>query len=292
VEDALSYAWVPKAIVLGLAQLGLGIAVARWLASPSPSGTRSEWDSWLARLGRAVAGLLAAALIARLWVQTASAFGPNEAFKLDNLQVIALESRWGAGWRMHVIAGAAMLASAWLVPAWRFGSLAFAICAVAVVLAMPLLGHAAGSLGRYGIHAAHGLGAAAWIGTLGVITLAAWRRTRDSRQADLMASSDLVARIVPRFSPLALTAAALVAASGVLAAWFYVGSWASLVTSAYGRLLVLKLVVVAGVGACGWANWREIRSNRLPTRALITLEYIAALFVVALTGVLTETEHP
>lgn len=280
-EDALSYAWVPKAFVYGLAQLGIGIAVARWLASP-PASTASEWDRWLVRVARVVASLLVAALVGRLWVQTASAFGPNEAFGLDNLRVIALESRWGAGWRVQVMATAALLATASRIPAWRFGWLAFVMSAIGVALAMPLLGHASGSLLRYGMHAIHGLGAGAWVGTLGVMTLASWR----------LPHSEVVASSVGRFSPVALTAAAAVAISGSVTGWLYVGSWASLGTTTYGRVLLLKLFVVAAVGACGWANWREVHNNRLPKRALMTLEFLAALLVIALTGVLTETEHP
>lgn len=285
-EEGFSYAWVAKAIVYGLAQLAIGITVARRLASrPSPAAS-PEWNQWLIRLARAVACLLVAGLMARLWVQTASAFGPEEVFTPGNLGVIALESRWGEGWRLQVAAAAAMLVSAWLVPVWRPGWWAFEACAVGFSLAMPLLGHAAGSVSRHLVHAVHALGAGAWVGTLGVMTLAVW-----SQRAQ-RGNPNMLAELVGRFSPIALAAAALVAVSGSVVAWLYAGSWTSLGTTTYGRLLLLKLLCVACVAACGRANWNNVRNNRPPRRRLMTLEYLAAWLVIAITGVLTESEQP
>jgi putative copper export protein len=147
---------------------------------------------------------------------------------------------------------------------------------------MPLLGHAAGSAWRHGMHAAHNLAAAAWLGTLGVITIAAWQSSARSS----------LERLVRGFSPIALTSAGMVFASGAVAAWVYVGSWSSLWATSYGRVLIAKLTVVAVVMACGGINWREVRGGRVPKRALMTIEWLAALLVVGFTGVLTETEHP
>jgi putative copper export protein len=286
VEDGFSYAWIAKAIVYGLAQLAIGVTVARRLASRPSTAASPEWNRWLIRLARAVACLLVAGLMARLWVQTASAFGPDEVFTPGNLRIVALESQWGEGWRLQVAAAAAVLVSAWLVPVWRPGWWAFEACAVGFSVAIPVLGHAAGSASRHVVHAVHALGAGAWVGTLGVMTLAAWS------QRALRGKPNMLAELVKRFSPLALAAATLVAVSGSVAAWLYVGSWMSLVTTTYGRLLLLKLFFVACVAACGRANWRDARNNRPPRRRLMTLEYLAALLVIAMTGVLTETEQP
>jgi copper transport protein len=151
-----------------------------------------------------------------------------------------------------------------------------------LALAMPLLGHAAGSAWRQAMHVAHNLAAGAWIGTLGVITIAAWQPS----------SRVPVPRLVRDFSPIALTSAGVVAVSGVIAAWTYVGSWPALWGTAYGRVLLVKLGGVALVASCGALNWREVRRGLAPRRALLTVEWLVALTVVGLTGVLTETEHP
>ena len=63
-------------------------------------------------------------------------------------------------------------------------------------------------------------------------------------------------------------------------------------TTAYGRVLSLKLTAVALVGLFGWTNWRGVRRGSEPRRSVMTAEWIAALLVVAITGLLTEMEHP
>ena len=283
-DDGLSFAWLPKAAVYGLGQLAIGVGIVRRLGTParSGSGTGTSLEEYLTRVARALALLLLLALGLRLWAQTASAFGQSDAWAVENLRVIALESRWGLGWRLQVTAVTVLLAAVVLMPGRQSRWILFEIGAVGLALAMPLLGHAAGSAWRHGMHAVHNVAAAAWLGTLGVITIAAWQS----------AARSSLERLVRRFSPIALTSAGVVFASGVVAAWVYVGSWSSLWATSYGRVLIAKLAGVAVVMACGAINWREARGGRVPQRALMTIEWIAALLVVGFTGVLTETEHP
>ena len=286
-DEGLLYAEVLKAVIYTLGQLAIGIALVYRLTDredESESACRGQSRRWLGTLARVVAALILASLVFRLWVQTASAFGTADAWLLDNLRVIALESRWGQGWRLQMLAAFALLGAAYLSPGWRFAPSAFALSALALALSMPLLGHAAGSSFRYGVHAVHNLGAAMWLGTLGVVTIAAWR--------DPEPSDGSTATLIKRFSPLALAAAAAVAASGAIAAWTYVGSWAAMWTTEYGRVLTMKLLGVVTVGVCGWTNWHEVRAGRQPMRAVMTFEWAMALVVLALTGALTETEHP
>ncbi len=286
-EEGLLYAWALKAVIYVLGQLAIGIAVVHWLTGSddrTESLSRREPRRWLGMLARVVATLILASLTAKLWVQTASAFGAADAWLPDNLRVIALESRWGHGWRLQMLAALAVFTAAWLPADWRFARIAFGLSSVGLAMSMPLLGHAAGSSVRYGVHAVHNLGAAAWLGTLGVVTMAAWR---DREPSDASTPA-----LIRRFSPLALAAAAAVASSGVVVAWTYVGSWGAMWTTDYGRLLTMKLLAVMTIGACGWTNWRTVRVGRQPRRAVMTLEWMMALVVLTLTGALTETEHP
>ena len=286
-DEGLLYARVLKAVIYALGQLAIGIAVVHQLTGRDDRGEtpgRGASRRWPGTLARGVAALILASLLLRLWVQTASAFGTADAWLLDNLRVIALESRWGQGWRLQMLAAVALCGAAYFSPGWRSARSAFSLSALALALSMPLLGHAAGSSWRYGVHAVHNLGAAMWLGTLGVVTMAAWR--------DREPSGGSTAALVRRFSPLALAAAAAVAASGAVAAWAYVGSWAAMWTTDYGRLLTMKLLGVMTIGACGWTNWREVRAGRQPVRAVMTFEWMMALVVLTLTGALTETEHP
>jgi copper transport protein len=285
VDGGLSFLWLPKAAVYGLGQLAIGIGIVRRLEmhARSGSGTDASLEQYLTRFARVLALLFLIALAFRLWAQTASAFGQSDAWAIENLRIIAFESRWGRGWRLQMTAVAVLLAGAVLVmpgrqPRW----ILFEIGAVGLALAMPLLGHAAGSAWRHGMHVAHNLAAAVWLGTLGVITIATWQSS--ARRS--------VERLVRDFSPIALGSAGVVFASGVVAAWVYVGSWSSLWTTVYGRVLLAKLTGVAVVLTCGGINSLEVRGGRAPRRALLTIEWLAALLVLGFAGVLGETEHP
>ena len=69
----------------------------------------------------------------------------------------------------------------------------------------------------------------------------------------------LAAQTLARFSTLAGGVLLAVAATGTFLAWRIVGSWAGLVETAYGWLLLSKVavaLVVAGVG--GWNRWRVL----------------------------------
>lgn len=57
-------------------------------------------------------------------------------------------------------------------------------------------------------------------------------------------------------------------------------------------MLLAKLAGVAGVVSCGWHNWQRIRSGRAPYLAVMLAEVLCGFFVLAVTGVLTEIEHP
>jgi putative copper export protein len=78
--------------------------------------------------------------------------------------------------------------------------------------------------------------------------------------------------------------------TGLLLAYFYVGTPANLVGTPYGRLLLAKLALVAGIAACGFINWRRVQVAGAPSTA--RLELALAGLVVIVTAFLTETEHP
>jgi len=196
-------------------------------------------------------------------------------------------------------AGAALVASALLVrPPARVTWAIAAIATLAAAAAVPLLGHAAGSTSRLILHTAHILGAGLWLGTLGVLVLV------PGPAEDRFA-------LLRSFSPIALTGAALVLPTGLVAAWIYLGSLPALWTTAYGRALLMKVALVAAIVACGYWNWQRFRRERyveaavspadhggpdgppaLPFATLAVLEAVIALTVVLVTSWLTELAHP
>lgn len=290
-EEGLGYEWLPKAAVYLLGQLAIGVCVFRWVAGRGrdPSGAVAQLcEAWLKNCALLISLLLLLALVGRSWAHTAAAFGPREAWLPENLRLVVLESRWGESWRLQLYSALAMNGAALLSRVTPRGWTVFAASGLGLAVAMPLLGHAAGSPPRRLLHLAHNLSAALWLGTLGVMTaFAVWAHVRAGS-----GHRDHLGPLVARFSPLALAAAAVVAASGICAAWLYVGSFEAMWTTAYGRTLALKLAAVAPVLACGWSNWRRVRANQSPRLAWMMVEWMCALFVVGLTGILTETAHP
>lgn len=287
----LAYEALPKAAYYVALAVAIGTVVARWLLLEGVSTlSPTAADARLASLSViAAAGLLFSSML-RLAGHTVAAFGPAGAWTAENIGLIALESRWGVSWRLQAIAAAALLVAAIAVKlragrGWQAGALAaLACCAVT-----PLLGHAAGSLWRGLLHAAHILGGGAWLGTLIAIVLLDWMvGGGDSRRP----GHRVTASLVERFSPVALTAAALVSATGLVAAVTYLATPAAFVESAYGLTLVAKLALVLGILVCGYANWRRSRAREAPRMPLLRTEAALAVLVLIVTSVLTELEHP
>jgi len=282
---------LPKVAFSVAVALALGTVMARWLLVRQEAGRRNPASQALLTAVARVAGIVAVvALAARLVGHAVAVFGAAEALVIENLRVVGFASRWGAAWRLQALA-AVMLAvtaigvrrgSAWQ---WR----AFTIGALGCCAAVPLVGHAAGSPVRYALHAAHVAASGAWLGTLAVITL--WH-VRSSRSAAAGVATPDIGALVRRFSPVALVAAAVVLSSGTIAAILYVGGLGPLVSTTYGRVLLVKLSCVTAVLGCGALNWRRSRRGAAPSRGLMALECALALLTLLVTGVLTETEHP
>ncbi|QAY71729.1 copper resistance protein CopD [Xylanimonas protaetiae] len=117
-------------------------------------------------------------------------------------------------------------------------------------------GHAASAGGHalaIGAMYLHLVGAALWVGGLGaiaVLVLAARRAPTAER--------DLWTVAVPRFSVVASWCLVAVGFSGVVSAWVRLGSPSDLVGTRYGWLLVVKAVLLAGLGALGLAHRRRV----------------------------------
>lgn len=140
-----------------------------------------------------------------------------------------------AGGRAAVLSAlaAAVVCAAALVSPNAAGRLAVTGAAAVGLGARAVSGHVGQSaLGAVAI-VVHILAAALWCGVLAALALTVHHRGR-------------WARILPRFSRLALVSAVAVLIAGTAAALVTVSSPAELVTSGYGRVLLAK-VVVAGV---------------------------------------------
>jgi putative copper export protein len=165
---------------------------------------------------------------------------------------------------------------------------------MAFTATIPLLGHASGDAARMALHSLHIFAAGAWLGTLAVVLLIRLPPLTVVSNEPRATRQRLRLLILRRFAPIALSAAAMAVAAGIVAAWLYLGALANLWTAAYGRVLLLKIVLVGAVSACGYTNWRRLRSSPRDdgSMSIIMLELTLAIAVVIVTGVLTEVSHP
>ncbi len=123
-----------------------------------------------------------------------------------------------------------------------------ALLALGALLPLALTGHAAGSADHetaVDSLAFHLIGVTVWVGGLAALAI-----VRPSLGPALP-------RVAARFSTLALWCFVLVGASGVVNAVLRVGSWSGLAT-AYGALIVAKVLVLLLLGGAGVAHRRSL----------------------------------
>jgi putative copper resistance protein D len=124
----------------------------------------------------------------------------------------------------------------WLAPAAALG----------LTAAIAWTGHAGSTPGETGnLHLAadtlHLAAASAWVGGLVALVLL----LALARRHWTVAAASLAWEAAMRFSTLGIVSVATLAATGLVNTWILVGSVHALVATGYGRLLMLKLVVVA-----------------------------------------------
>lgn len=103
---------------------------------------------------------------------------------------------------------------------------------------------------------------------------------------------------VPRFSALALWCAVAVGASGLVSAWVRLGDAAALVTTSYGRIVILKVVLI--VVLSGFGLWHRRRSlpllgsdaSRLLFLRVAAVEVLVMAATVGVAVALSRTPPP
>ena len=147
------------------------------------------------------------------------------------------------------------------------------------------------------VNAVHVLAASTWLGTLLVLTIVGVRGVL-KREASGAPRSVLVADLVNSFSPLALTAAAIVGLTGLTTAWMHLHRISSLWTTGYGITLIVKLIFVLIVVSLGAWNWRRVRPSLgdVGTEEMIrrssTMELTIGAIVLICTAVLVTLPSP
>lgn len=172
---------------------------------------------------------------------------------------------------------------------WDVGVAGVLLGVIGMAIAPALTGHAIASEGHPVLAVVadtlHVGAAATWLGTLGVIVLVGI----PSAAADRVHWGDRVARMVRTLSPIALTSAAVIVGTGVVASWMHLDRFSSLWTSPYGRLLAIKVALFGLVVVVGAYNWRRATPRLREVGGVEALMRSAALELVLATGVLVIT---
>jgi putative copper export protein len=282
--------WLEYACMLAL----VGAVVLVRVIAPRAAGQRAAFVQRVGRGAGRVLGVAAAALalatVLRLVAQVAALKGGDASVVID-VPALVMHTMWGWSWLLE-LAGVALAAAAVLPPPraqrarWRVATIGVAALAVSFALG----GHAVG-VTRLRVltvvcDALHVLGAGGWLGTLLVVAVVAIPAALAEAPNE---RGRAVADVVNAFSPVALFCAAVVLATGVVAAWMHLGALAALWQSDYGRTLLIKLALVATVAALGAINWRILRPALGTEQAAVRIQRSAAMELVVGAAVLVAT---
>lgn len=125
--------------------------------------------------------------------------------------------------------------------------------------------------------ALHVAAASLWVGGLGALLALLGPRRR------------LLEAALPRFSTLAAACVAVVALSGVLTAQARLGSWAALVTTGYGALILAKVGALAVLGGLGLLTRRRLAAGRTPVLRWAAVETALMAMTLGLAAALSQT---
>ena len=147
------------------------------------------------------------------------------------------------------------------------------------------------------VNAVHILAASTWLGTLLVLSIVGIRGLIRTAEPGSQRAR-LVADLVNSFSPLALSAATVVALSGATTGWMHLKRISALWTTSYGIALMIKLVLVLIVVMLGAWNWKKVRPSlgeegtEEKIRRSSTMELTFAALVLIVTSVLVTLPSP
>jgi copper transport protein len=277
---------VPTGKFLGYAGLTLTIGPALLLAFLWPRRLSRRGPVRLVR-----AGLIAtaASTLGALWTQAPNSSGAP----LWNVSVTELADVLASPFGVTLLARLAVLgAAAALLPPllrgvrerWRSGALL--ALAAAGLTTWPLTGHAAESPLAGAIVAAdvvHIAAMAVWLG--GLVTLGVFLLRR--------AHPRVLGRILPAWSRWAMLAVVWLVGAGTVQAVVQVGSVGALWSTGYGRLVVAKVAVLAGVLVAAAFARRLVRSGGgaagiAQLRRTVGIEVAATVVILGLSAVLVQ----
>jgi copper transport protein len=249
------------------------------------------------RLAMGALMLFALATLTRLAAESNLIAGT--ATRWAAMDMVVRGTRWGHSWLVGAVGALAGLVG---FPAARRGRAGWMIAAVGVLgiaLSEGMTGHAGASTHRLPLaiatDLAHFLGAGGWLGGLTLVLLAGLPALRPLNGAERARAGS---RLLRSYHQSAMECVALVIVTAVIAAWLRLGTLDALWTTAYGRILMIKIglvLVVLGFGVYhsrtvvihDWHDDTKVRFQRTAT-----VELLVGALIVAVTAVLAATALP
>ena len=286
----MTYAMQLALVVLRLVQFAsamvllgspsFALALVRRL--PSDSLARHAFEAWLHQI------LLAAAAVALvsavLWLDLEAAImggGWSDALDPGIVGTVLFSTDFGGAWQWHLGIGIALLAV--LLPSLKSVRRITLVAALgaAFVASLAWAGHAVMYPGptQVGVMAIHMLAGGLWLGSLPALIhslrLAMRLRTREL--------ADALVQLLPRYSRAGYLAVTLVLLTGIANSAFLVDGIRALVTTAYGVVLLVKIVLVLIMVSIAAVNrFRLLPSIIFPGQGRVSDALTALLRMVAL----------
>jgi putative copper resistance protein D len=268
---------------------------------------RLAWMAWI--------GLFIALVSGVLWlVLTAESMSGQPLVGLASqgvLGTVLTQTEFGNDWLLRFIAAcllgglfAHFLSVKGVTSLWL--KTVTAVVAAALVGTLAFAGHAIGGQGIEGIvHPAadvlHLIAAAAWVGALAPLAVLLTLASPD-------AAGLAVARTATRrFSTLGIVSVATLLLTGIVNSWYLVGSVSAFTGNDYGRLLLFKMALFAGMVGIAAVNWLRLtprlmqntdaavtlRARRLLRRNAVieAMAGAAIIGIVAVLGILPPASH-
>lgn len=257
------------------------------------AGVATHWPRRLL-LAAAATGIVSSLVALSMQGLLATGSGVDRSVSGTTLRS-AFESTTGVAWIVRTGLWFAVLAVLAAVRAPRPRAMLLGLAAAALVVSLPLAGHADTQSPRAVLVPAdvlHVLAAGLWLGGLVLLIALYWPRQRGP--LDPHAAAATIA-----FSRVALPAMVVLVAAGAVQTWFYLDGLDSFLHGAYGIGLLAKIGLLTAVFALAAGNRRRVQrlaeaaelvGSRL--RSAMRAEVALAVLVLAATVVVVRSEPP
>ncbi len=222
-----------------------------------PKEVASEVNDRTRRLANAVLFLFVVTTLWRLSAQ-ADLLPTASTARVAAMITVVRETKWGAGWLVGAAGALLTLLGLMVARSGRTGWFIAGIGVVAVVFSLGLTGHPAASSNvpfAAAVDVAHVLGAGGWLGGLAAVVLCGLVATKRADGGGTQLSQQLI-RSYHRAAVECVAIVLVTAIAAIGVAWYRLGQPTVFWTSAYGRILLIKMAFAAALLGFGFFHWR------------------------------------